>query len=540
MLPGKTYAIDDYALILWTRKWFVIVPAVVVAVATATWAYYLPNVYRSTATIVVVPPQVPRSIVQSTVTASVAERLASMTQQILSRARLERIIQEFNLFPRERETQIMEDVVANMRALNIRVDVPRARRNENTTAFTISFDSAQPRTAQQVTERLAAMFVEENLQNREQLADSTTQFLKTELDDARRRLVEREAQIEAFRREHAGKLPSQQDSNLQLMQTTQVQIQANVDGAARDRDRLAILEASIADTLATASAAPAVPLTSAGRAGEPVVTAGTAAQQLEAARAGLRNLELRLKPEHPDISRAKRVIAGLEVKAEAEALAAPVPHDAAASTETTAGLPVAAASRISAMRIETQQIKLRLEGRQRDDARLHEVLKDYARRIEGAPGLESQLTDLMRDYGSLQEQYSALLRKSEESKVAVNLERRQIGEQFRVIDPARMPERPISPNRARLNLMGLGGGLALGLGLVGLLAYRDTRLKTDTDVIVSLALPVLAVIPNMITVSERERARRRRFVLATSGSVATILVVAAVAWKLQLLQAWVR
>jgi hypothetical protein len=151
------------------------------------------------------------------------------------------------------------------------------------------------------------------------------------------------------------------------------------------------------------------------------------------------------------------------------------------------------------------------------------------------------VTELMRDYDTLQDQYRTLLRKSEDSKIAVNLERRQIGEQFKIIDGARLPERPVSPNRIRFNLMGILAGLGLGIALVALLEYRDTTLKTDEDVVTSLALPVLAVIPAMITTADRRRMKRRRVLLTLSASAAVVLaVVAVVAWRLELLQAWVR
>ena len=130
-----------------------------------------------------------------------------------------------------------------------------------------------------------------------------------------------------------------------------------------------------------------------------------------------------------------------------------------------------------------------------------------ATRVQAAPALQSQLTELMRDYTTLQEGYTALLKKSEESKIAVNLERRQIGEQFKIIDGARLPERPFSPDRFRINMFGILGGLALGLALVAFLEYRDTSFKSDDDVMTTLALPVLAVIP---VDDQRRRAARRR------------------------------
>ena len=149
------------------------------------------------------------------------------------------------------------------------------------------------------------------------------------------------------------------------------------------------------------------------------------------------------------------------------------------------------------------------------------------------------MTELMRDYETLKATYTDLLRKSEDSKLAVNLERRQIGEQFKIIDGARLPEKPFSPDRPRNIGMGAVMGLGLGLALVGFLEYRDSTLKTDDDVVVSLALPVLALIPAMVTkAEERASVRRRRLVAVTS--VAGIMAAAgAVVWKLQLLERWI-
>jgi polysaccharide chain length determinant protein (PEP-CTERM system associated) len=529
MLPGKTYKPEDFLRIAWTRKWFILIPTVIIAAGTFVWSYQLENRYRAQTVVLVVPQRVPEDYVRSTVTSDIAERLRTISQQILSRTRLEQLIEEFNLYPRERETMIMEDIVERMRRNDVKIDVGRGG-GRGTASFSVGFESSNPRTAMQVTERLASMFVQANLQEREVLADSTNQFLQAQLEDARRRLIEHEKRLEEFRRSNAGRLPSQMNSNLQMVQTTQAQLQANAEAAVRERDRLRVLEAAVADI--TTAVAEAPPLVSTD--GE--LPAGTATQQLHAATVQLRNMELRMKPDHPDIIRAKRIIAELEIKAEAEALNAAVSDSG--------GMPVqnrAIADRLAGLRTEAQEIMVRLETRKADDARLQGALASYTARLEAAPTLESEMTELMRDYSTIQEQYTALLRKSEESKIAVNLERRQIGEQFRVIEGARLPERPISPDRLALNLMGLAVGLGFGIALAALLAYRDTTFKTDDDVVLSLALPVVAVIPAMITTAERRRMKRRRVVLALSASVASVLLVAAViAWRLQMLQSWVR
>lgn len=535
MLPGKKYTHDDFFWMAWRRKWLILLPTAFIAFATFTASQLLPNRYRAQTTVLVIPQRVPASYVQSTVTADIGERLQTISQQILSRTRLERIVEEFNLYERERKTEIMEDVIERMRIRDVKLSIANPRRSQQEAmSFTVSFEASEPRTAMLVTERLASMFVQENLQDREQLAGSTSEFLQTQLDDARRRLVEHEKKLEEFRRRNSGQLPSQVQSNLQMMQTTQLQMQANAEAGSRERDRLVVLESAMDETAAELRERPA-PASAAG--GE---APSTIAQQLEAARVALRNLELRLKPDHPDVGRAKRIIAELEAKAEREALSTALTPEAQPLPAN--GQESPAVTRLTAMRLEAQEIRARLETRRQEDARLQRVMAGFTSRVEATPSLESELTELMRDYSTVQEQYTTLLRKNEESKIAVNLERRQIGEQFKVIDGARLPERAISPNRARINFLGLLGGLAFSLALVALLEYRDTTLKTDDDVIVSLALPVLAVIPAMVSDAERRKIKRKQRLLAVSASLAAMLMVVTVvvALKTQLFQGWVR
>jgi polysaccharide chain length determinant protein (PEP-CTERM system associated) len=530
MLPGRKYQPEDYLRIAWTRKWFIVIPTVLIAAGTYVWSSTLPNRYSSSTNILVIPQRIPQSMVRSTVTASVAERLRTIQQEILSRSRLERIIDEFNLYQQERKTMIMEDVVQLMRTRDIKTRIPRARRGGDTTNFTVGFESTQPRVAMQVAERLASMFVQENLQEREVLADSTTQFLQAQLEDSRRRLVEHETKLEAFRRQNFGQLPGQVQSNLQMLQVTQSRLQANADAVARERDRLRALEEAIASAPGTDEplGAPVVVDGARGKE-EGEGPTGTAVQQLEKARANLRDMERRFKPTHPDISRAKRMIADLEAQAAQEAESGPA-----------ASLTKRSLNKLADMRDEAEKLRKQLDKRTIDEERLKAELAKYTARVEASPKLEAEHTALTRDYNTLEAQYTSFLKRYEASKVAVNLERRQIGEQFKIIDGARLPERPVSPNRVRYNLMGLLAGLALGLGLVALLEYRDTTLKTDNDIVISLALPVLAVIPAMLSTADRRRRRRKRLVLALSASAATVAAAGVVAWRLQLLQAWVR
>lgn len=535
MLPGKKYTPEDFVKVAWAHKWLIVIPALLAFAGAFVYSRSLPNRYRSEARVLIVPQQVPKNFVQPTVTARLDERLQSISQQILSRTRLEQLIDEFDLYPAQRKTMPMEDVVAEMRR-DVGVEIPRTRSTSiDPGYFNVRYDSPNPRTAMRVAERLAAFFITENLQDREVLATQTSAFLRTQLDDARRRLIEHEQKLEVYRRRYGPELPTQVQSNLQMMQATQTELQRLVDTASRDQDRLVMLNRLLEEAAALQTAAASL------REDETVPPAGDGAvfQKLEAARAALKNLELRLKPEHPDFVRAQRMVRELERQAEAEALEVPL------TAASPGGLPLtpaeaAAQKRLAEIQAEQEMIERRVGTNRVEQDRLQAVLATYRERLEAVPTRESELIELMRDYGTLQETYTSLLSKTQDSDIASNLERRQIGQQFRVIDAARLPERPISPNRSRINLLGLLAGLALGIGLAALLEYRDTTFKTDGDIVSTLALPVLAVVPVMLTTDERRRASRVRLVAWSAAGVLALCAGGLAAWKLQLVEMLVR
>jgi polysaccharide chain length determinant protein (PEP-CTERM system associated) len=511
MLPGKVYRPEDVVLILRRRIWFLLVPFAIVAAATAVASRRLPDLYRSDTLILVVPQRVPESYVKSTVTSRIEDRLQSISQQILSRTRLERIIQDFNLYATERKTGIMEDIVEHMRA-DIKVDVVKGD------AFRVSYVGRDPRTVMKVTERLSSLFIEENLRDREVLAEGTDQFLEAQLEDTRRRLAEHETKLLAYRKQFAGQLPSQLEANLATIQGTSSQLQQLNESLNRDRDRHLVVERQLNDLMAAGTSPPSMtdPSDSNG---------GSAAQQLAAANAALAAMQLKLKADHPDIRRAKRVVAELEKKAEQEALQAPLSPEAAPRKATPAE--IARVNKITDLRAELDQLNRQIAFKQNEDKRLRSVVGSYQQRVEAAPTRESEMSALTRDYATLQTLYQNLLGKKEESKIAANLERRQIGEQFKLLDPARMPEKPFSPNRQMINLLGLCGGIAIGAVLIGFLEYRDASFRTDDEITAVLKVPVLAVVPLMRSEPERKKMMRRRIALGfgLSATVAACLAV---------------
>jgi len=515
MLPGKTFTPEELLGALRQRIWLLLVPFALVAVGTAVGARFLPDKYRSETVILVVPQRVPESYVKATVTARIEDRLQSITQQILSRTRLEKIIQDFDLYPDRRRTGVMEDVVEYMRT---QIDVRVVKGD----AFRVSYVGDNARTVMQVVERLTSLFIDENLRDRAMLAEGTNEFLEAQLEDARRQLIEHEKKLEAYRKQYAGELPSQLESNLRVMQNTQMQVQALVESVNRDQDRrlLAARQLEELERQLEAEYQSPDPVPVAAPAGDPTAT-GTIQEQLASARAAAAALERRYKPDHPNLRRMYRIISELEARGEVERAAAPEAADAA-PVRAVSPREEAQRKRISELRAEIEQLDRQLAFKQSEEARLRGIIALHQQRVDMAPTRESEMAELTRDYQTLQNMYDTLLMKKQESRIAANLERQQIGEQFKLLDPARVAEKPFSPKRHLINAVGMAAGLALGLLLVALDIYRDRSLKTTADVAGVLALPVLAVVPMIETPVERRRTRLRH--LAVSGGLGSLVV----------------
>jgi polysaccharide chain length determinant protein (PEP-CTERM system associated) len=508
VLPGRKYKVEDILGILWKSKWLILAPLVICSAGTYVAAKRMPNLYKSETLILVVPQKVPESYVRSTVSGRIEDRLPSLKEQILSRSRLERIVVDFNLYSDARKTRPLESVIDSMRSA-IKIDIVRGGE-----AFSVTYVSGDARVAQAVTERLASLFIQENVHDREKLAVGTSEFLQTQLDDARRRLIEQEQKLQQYRLTYAGQLPTQAPANLQALQNSRLQLQALDDAVARARDRQVTLERQAAQLL-TADGAPAAAAPPAAD-GSQEPAGATAREQLEDGRRKLVALEARLKPAHPDITRLKRRLAQLEEKSRIEAASPAVPQ--------VTGVGAAREGRVLEIRADLEAVKREIAAKQDEQRKIHGEMALYQSRLDAAPIRESELTELMRDYETIQSIYTGLLAKREDSKVAANLELRQVGEQFRVLDPARVPQAPFSPDRMRIELLGIAAGLLLGLGAAGLREYLDQTLKTEDDVRSVLGLPVIATVPVLTGTrkpagSWRTRVARRAPVGAVVGLV---------------------
>jgi polysaccharide chain length determinant protein (PEP-CTERM system associated) len=466
--PTAALTAGDVLRILRRRVRPLLVTLALVSGATATGALLLPDLYRSETLILVVPQRVPESYVRATVTAKIEDRLLSITHQILSRTRLERIIQDFDLYAAARRTGVMETIVEDMRR-DITVKVVKGD------AFRVSYVGDEPRTVMQVTERLASLFIEENLRDREELAEGTNRFLEAQLADARRRLIDHEKKLQEYRSRFAGELPSQLPSTLQIIQNVQLQMQSVFESVNRDRDRRLLIERQLRQAENEAERPSSTLAASYGADGRaPAPSPSTL--QLAGSRTALADLEARYTPAHPEVQRQRRIVRELETAAAAEVPAAPE-----GPAITSANAELARQQRVAELGAELEQLDRQLAFKEGENSRLRAAADMYQQRVERVPAREAELSELTRDYSTLQTLYQTLLAKHEESKIAADLERRQIGDQFKVLDPPRIAERPFGPRRWLIDLAGIAGGLVLGLAVVALLEYRNPTVRPRPD-----------------------------------------------------------
>jgi len=511
VLPGKVFTPKDVIAIVARRKWLLLLPFSVGLAAAPFIAQRIPELYRSETLIMVIPQQVPNSYVTPTVTGSIQDRLTSINDVILSRSRLERTINELDLYKDERATGIMEDVVTHMRS-DITVTFEARQRQ----SFRVSYVSKDPALAQKVTTRLASLYIDENLRDRENLAEGTSLFLESQLEEAKKRLIEHEEKLEAYRRRFSGELPSQVNSNFQAIAGAQMRLGANAEAINRARERRVTIERQIGDLQLGAEAAS-------------MPTALPAAQQVAAAEQQLEQLKLKYTSDHPDIRSTERLIRELRARLEEELRNPPPPDTTLSPTE------LARQKRLTELREDMAFIDQQIKSREEEEARLNASIQDYQQKVAAVPARESELVELTRDYGTLQASYAGLLAKRQESQLAENLERRQIGEQFRVLDPASLPQRPFNFNaRLAWTASGAIAGFMLGLLIAAFLELQDSSFKSEDDVMRALSLPVLALVPVIASDREKRARRWRTLALNVAGTMVVLASVGVlIAWRLQ-------
>jgi len=484
---NKQLDIHDYLDIGVRRKWWFIVPFVLVLVLTAGYLYKAPKVYRASTLILVEPQQVPSTYVQPTVTERVEDRVRTMNEQVTSRSFLEKIIGEFDLYPDIRRQAPMEAVVDAMRK---NIDVQLMERSQ---IFTISFQHKDPTASAKVANRLASLFIDENLKAREDVAEGTLVFLDKEIERVRAVLKEQEKQVSDFRTKNLGILPEQLDANLRTLDRLQSQLADTQEAIKRAEESKRELHQQQLLQQALTAPSQEAPQTQ---------TQGQEANDPVALRDRLAQLRLKYTDQHPEVIALKGRIADLEkMKAFPDSREGlPNEEQDASLSEPPAMGPVARQAR----RIDMDIAQMKNEAN-----RLRATIKDYERRVDITPKVEEQLKEITRGYAVTQDEYQSLLEKRLQAELAANMERKQKGERFKIIDQAKIPERPFKPDPQRVLLFGLMVALAAGGGLAVLIEYLDTSFYKAEELSQFAQLPVLVSIPDIRAEKKRTPLRKK-------------------------------
>ncbi|GGA79284.1 hypothetical protein GCM10011507_33160 [Edaphobacter acidisoli] len=477
MLGHRPLTPEDWGTILKRRWWVIAIPAVLFPIIAYAVSYFVPPQYLSQTLVLVEQQKVPESYVKPVVTEDLDSRLATMKEQILSRSRLAPIIERFNLYANKNMS--MDDRI-DLARKNIGIKPIQSDLTRGLPGFFITFTASDPRTAQLVCGEITSLFVSENLHARETSAEGTTAFLKGQLDDAKAKLDEQAAKLAQFQQQYAGRLPDETQTNLSMMGTVNTQLDAATQQLSRmEQDR------SYAETLLSQQVAQQQAAQSTG--GSASAPAAQEAQ-LEKLEDTLTQLQTRYTDDYPDVIAAKRKIAELQAQM-AKAPAAPVVKTPPSTAPSRNDSPA-----IQQLRAQIHAMDIGIAQKKSEQGRLEGQARVFQDRISSSPQVQEEYKNITRDTQTAQQFYDDLLNKMNQSEMATDLERRQQGEQFTVMDEPNLPESPEFPKRGVFFAGGLAGGIALGLLLSALFEYKDTAVRSERDIWAFTKLPTLAVI----------------------------------------------
>jgi succinoglycan biosynthesis transport protein ExoP len=468
-MENTTHSLD-YVAALRRRRWWLAVPIALSLVIGLALVRFLPKQYRAEATLGVAAPSVSPTLVNQSALIDNQERLRALTHQLLSDKVLQRVVAEEGLGTGE----AAEPYVNRMRS-NVKISVPDpvartmddARRLD---AFRVAYQDSDPALAQRLTNRLAAVFIDENSQSRTDSAEKSSAYLAAERDRAHAQLVELERRLRQSKEAYVGRLPEQTQANLQTLSGLRQQLEVNSTSLRHQQERLSMirrqletLEQDAAKGIAVAASGNAVP-----------DRVATLERELAAARA-------MYTEKHPEVQRLDA-----ELKTALQEAVAPPPRPA---VDRKARLQVDPAYR--QLQADRDATTLSIRELEHSSATMRAQIGDYQSRVEAAPMVEQQLASVQREYDLAQKQYADLSAKVANATMAESVARNRDGEQFALIYPASLPTDPVSPIPSRLMLFAVMGGLCIGGALALGREYLDSSIHSTRDLVDEFDVPVL-------------------------------------------------
>jgi succinoglycan biosynthesis transport protein ExoP len=501
------------------RRWWVVVPAFVVTMGACVTAMLLPNRYESEATILVERQQVPeRYVTPNTTPYDVREALLVMTEAILSRSRLLHIIDEFNLYPEVRKRLAPEELADLMRHNITIAPIEKTPGSSSLNAFRVSFTGADPHLAQDVTNRLTTLFIEENQRVREEQSAGTTSFLEAQLQTVSVELQRQASRVRDFKMRYLGELPEQQQGNLEILAGLHMQLQNTVTSLGRAREQQVYLESLLSQYQDLASS------------GAPAPAPG-GADPTEAIRAELTRLKsqrsdllARYTDKYPDVVKLDGQIKESEALLAAATKAAEHANRGAVIEKPSSPDSGARDATIAQLKSQLEANRLEIQNAVATQQQLESRIGDYQRRLNMTPVREQELADMLREYNLAKQNYDDLLNKKTQSQLATSLERHQQGQQFRIIDPPSLPMKPSNPGHLQISLGGLVAGIALGVALAFLAEARDHSLRNEKELSRFFAFPLMVGLPMLLSKGEERKRARTGVVEWLVGAALCLLV----------------
>lgn len=560
---SQVKTIRDYWEGLRARKWTCLGIAAAIVVLSTGIALGWPPTYRSTATILIEQQEIPEDLVRSTVTSYADQRIQVISQRVMTRANLLRIIKKYHLYPEDMKAEPTEVVLDEMRddidlkmvSANV-VDPRSGRPTEATIAFKLSYENRNPELAQKVANELTSLYLNENLKRRTELATETSDFMTDEANRLSKKITALEARMADFKKRNADMLPDLKDMNLQLRDRAEGSMM-DVDSRMQDlKQRIVAMTSQLTqlgESDAFAASGSEADMNPAARLKmlQTKLVAMSAVyapdypklvrvrKQVEALKkqvggapgdahdlqVRLVSLQTRLKTdqakyssEHPQIKRLKRSIAKVrQALKEAQA-------DPASDGADTASLAQDDPNYIQ-LKSQLDAAKAELDSLKGKKAELRAKLDAYDAHLAKMPEVERKYQAMMRDYKNTVSHYRVIAAKRLDAQMAQALETQRKGERFTLIDPPQLPEQPVKPNRLAIGVLGVVFSLGGGVGTGVMLENMDARIRGAQGVM-RLGIPLLASVPYIDTLRER-RGRRRRWVLAVSAGLAVMAGVLA-------------
>ena len=476
MSHDQNLDLRGYVDILLRHMWLILIAVLAMPLMAYAFTWTISNRFTSQTLVLVDQKKVPENLVKPAVTGEINDALVNLPEQILSRARLESIIDRFGLFKSEQGRVTKDVLVEHLREMievtPLKGGTPGVQGGAS--GFHISVAANSPLLAQQMCNELTSIFMQENIRAREQRAQATTGFLKKELAEAKTKLNGQEARLSEFRKRYVGQLPGEEQTNLGMLATLNNNLQALTQEASRAQQENNYTESLLQQELTTWRAS---------RGGD----TQSLEEQLAKAQAQLVALQGPDTDNHPDIVLIKYQIEELKTKLRQVSHSTPPPD--------TGDSGIAEPARIQQLRIQSQHLDQVAKDNATEQERIQNEIRNYQARLHLSPTIEEQLKGINQDYQSALIMYNDLVSKMSQSEIATRMELQQQNEQYRVVDPPNLPQKPSYPKRWMFTLGGLGGGLLLGLGLALLLEALDKSIRTEHDVHIYLNLRALAMIP---------------------------------------------